>query len=95
MKQRSYEFHEQSTCQADCISQDSAVAVGQGYFPGTGRAGFYCYHRCCEAVSQSEQEKLMREGQRGGGEREREEEEEEASVGGDTWEAGGLDSKCE
>lgn len=32
----------------DCISQDPLAAAGPGYHPGTGRAGFYCFHRCCE-----------------------------------------------
>lgn len=30
----------------DCISQDPTASAGLGYFPRTGRAGFYCFHRC-------------------------------------------------
>ena len=26
----------------DCVSQDPTAALGLGYFPRTGRAGFYC-----------------------------------------------------
>ncbi len=32
----------------DCISQNPTAVVRLGHSPGTGRAGFYCFHRCYE-----------------------------------------------
>lgn len=53
--------------QHDFISQDPTAVTGLGYFLTTGRAGFFCFHRCYKESeserrrSQLEQEKLMTE----------------------------------
>lgn len=48
----------------DCISQDPTAVMGLGYYPSTGRAGFYCFHRCYVERESVWTRKLMTEGYR-------------------------------